>query len=328
MAEKFDFLTVLDETTRVRVRQQMGREPFKRGQRIFHADEPADRLYFIDSGKVRIEGHAAHLGRSAAFAILGEGSFFGEVALVGTNSLRSASAVAIEDTSLRTLTRDAFHQLRSDNPKVNDILLDVMAQVTRRLSDGVVEGLYFDNYLRGARCIAALSEVYSRGGNTAEIRLPQVDLADLARMVRTSYNEVEVDAPRGLLERSRSRLVVHDRRELAAWIDAMMDQAEQHASELDGGMVPDYRLPVARQLVRECQNSEAEVSDDGVITISATIGDLSLATDAPATKVRGVLKDEPRSGGLGRSIVKATKGVIAVASLPALEARIVELERS
>ena len=73
--------------------------------RVYQPDEPIfqqnDRglgMYLIAKGQVAIKSPTPE--REVLVTVLGEGSFFGEIALVEPNSLRSASAVALERTQV------------------------------------------------------------------------------------------------------------------------------------------------------------------------------------------------------------------------------------
>ena len=71
---------------------------FGPNQVVFHLGDPAGLLYIITDGKVKIS-HASAEGHEAVLAILGEGDFFGELALLD-DSPRSATAEAIEVISV------------------------------------------------------------------------------------------------------------------------------------------------------------------------------------------------------------------------------------
>ncbi len=79
---------------------------FKKGNAIFkEQDKDSKKMYFIDSGRVKI---VKKVGDSeATLAILDAGDFFGEMTLI-TGNKRVASAVALTDCKLRTMDKETF----------------------------------------------------------------------------------------------------------------------------------------------------------------------------------------------------------------------------
>src|SRR4026208_1976000 len=67
---------------------------FRQGEEIFPQGEPADAIYFIQTGRVKITVVSAG-GKEAVLAMLGPHDFFGEGALV-KQSLRVSTAKTLE----------------------------------------------------------------------------------------------------------------------------------------------------------------------------------------------------------------------------------------
>ncbi len=78
---EINFLTTLSQERR-----------YGRGQAIFHEGEPAETMYVVLDGKVRISKHIPGAGEEA-LSFLERGAFFGEMALIEKEP-RSATAVA------------------------------------------------------------------------------------------------------------------------------------------------------------------------------------------------------------------------------------------
>jgi hypothetical protein len=93
---------------------------FVPGERIFKIGDIGDSLYFIQSGQVdiiSIDGNK--------LATLGEGSFFGEMALL-SDSPRSATAVASEYCDIFALHRKSFEQVTKSYPEFRNHIEEVM----------------------------------------------------------------------------------------------------------------------------------------------------------------------------------------------------------
>jgi voltage-gated potassium channel len=94
-------------------------------EKVFHAGEPGDAMYFIHSGNVDI---ATKEGK--VLASLKSGAFFGEMALI-LDSPRSATARATTYTDLFVLYKEAFNKVVSRHP---DFAAHVQKIVEERLS--------------------------------------------------------------------------------------------------------------------------------------------------------------------------------------------------
>lgn len=105
---------------------------FKKGEIIFYESEPGVGMYVIENGKIGIYKNF-DLESKEELAILRSGEFFGEMALLD-ESPRSASAVALENTSVLGLFRPDLFNLINRNPKLgNKTLLKLAQMLAERL---------------------------------------------------------------------------------------------------------------------------------------------------------------------------------------------------
>jgi CRP-like cAMP-binding protein len=96
---------------------------FKAGEVIFREGDPAHELFIIQSGEIEIR-----LG-NRVLEMLPQYSIFGEMALIDS-SPRSATAVAVTDTKLVSVSEKQFLFLVSNTPYFS---LNVMRIMARRL---------------------------------------------------------------------------------------------------------------------------------------------------------------------------------------------------
>lgn len=96
-------------------------EEVKAGTKIFKEGDPGDRLYIILSGEVRISKNIPGIGEEA-LAVLKQGAFFGEMALVD-DSERSADAIANKPSKLASIKRADFEQMLFVNKEIAYTLL-------------------------------------------------------------------------------------------------------------------------------------------------------------------------------------------------------------
>jgi CRP/FNR family transcriptional regulator, cyclic AMP receptor protein len=90
---------------------------------IFREGDKAEELYVIQSGTVEIHGGQRVL------AILEEGDFFGEMALIDP-APRSASAIAVTDVHLIPISEKRFIELVTETPA---FALDLLRILVRRI---------------------------------------------------------------------------------------------------------------------------------------------------------------------------------------------------
>ena len=97
----------------------------KKGKIIFkEQEESSKKMYFIDSGRVKI---VKRVGDSeATLAILDAGDFFGELALI-TGNKRIASAVAFTDCKLHTMDKETFELNLLNDKKFTRNILETLA---------------------------------------------------------------------------------------------------------------------------------------------------------------------------------------------------------
>jgi CRP/FNR family cyclic AMP-dependent transcriptional regulator len=187
------------------------RRTFDRNEIVFHRGDPADSLHLISSGRfaVRI---ATPLGDQATLSVRGPGDAFGELALLGKESARSATVCALESGETRSIYRREFTQLCREHPRVNEVLSGILADHLRRLSEQVIEAYYVPADRRVLRRVRELSELYGGG----DVPLTQEDIAGLAGVSRATVNRVLRDEEkRGTVRLQRGRTVVLEPEALA-----------------------------------------------------------------------------------------------------------------
>ncbi|MEC7029533.1 MAG: cyclic nucleotide-binding domain-containing protein [Pseudomonadota bacterium] len=85
----------------------LNREIFYKGQTIIEQDSSSNRAFYIESGTVEISVRENQ--HSVSISKLGAGEIFGEMGLI-SHEPRSASAKAIEDTTVTIITEDMLNK--------------------------------------------------------------------------------------------------------------------------------------------------------------------------------------------------------------------------
>jgi CRP/FNR family transcriptional regulator, cyclic AMP receptor protein len=145
-------------------------------------------------------------------AVNGPGDIFGEIALLGDDSRRSATVEALEEAETLCVHELDFARVRREHPEVNEVMIRYLANEVRVMNERLLEALYVPAERRVLRRVGELARTYSgKGDGPAEIPLTQEILAGMAGTSRATVNAVLRDAQsRGLVELARGRVRVLD----------------------------------------------------------------------------------------------------------------------
>src|SRR6202049_1620249 len=91
------------------------------GQIVFSQGEPADSVFYIQKGKVKI-AVVSEQGKEAVVAILGMGDFFGEGCLAG-QLLRMATVRAMMECEIMRLEKAAIIRVLHEEPAFSEMFV-------------------------------------------------------------------------------------------------------------------------------------------------------------------------------------------------------------
>jgi len=184
------------------------RRRYRRGEVVFHRDDPADTMHLVRSGCLAARV-VTPLGSVATLQLLGPGQCFGELALVRSGNRRTATVEALAASETYALSSDDLQQLRRRHPEIQDHLLELMADRVADLTDRLVGALYVPAPRRVREIVDDLAERYREPSGDAVIPLTQDDLAGLAGTSRLTVNRVlQQLRRRGQVELGRGRIRV------------------------------------------------------------------------------------------------------------------------
>jgi CRP/FNR family transcriptional regulator, cyclic AMP receptor protein len=189
------------------------RRTFRKGEVVFHREDPADSLHLIVRGRFGARV-LTPLGDTVLLDVLGPGESFGELALLLPDARRSATVSALEDGETRSVLRDDFARLQQTHPGVKDVLLRLLAEQLRRASERLVEAHYVDADTRVRRRLLELARTYG-SGDGAVVSLTQEELAAMAGTSRATVNRVlREEQRRGAVALSRGQVTLLEPDEL------------------------------------------------------------------------------------------------------------------
>jgi CRP/FNR family transcriptional regulator, cyclic AMP receptor protein len=203
-------LEVLDDVDRRSVLSKMARRSYRKGDTLYFEGDPGDSLHVLQKGRVAVKVSTPY-GDVATLTVLGPGASFGELALLGVDSLRTATVVALEAVETKALHRRDFEELRRQHPAVERLLVEALADQVQRLSGQVLDALYVPADKRVIRRIADLAAVYDNGSAVICIPVRQDDIASMAGTTRPTANRVLMSLQAdGLVSLARGRTDVLD----------------------------------------------------------------------------------------------------------------------
>jgi CRP/FNR family transcriptional regulator, cyclic AMP receptor protein len=171
----------------------------------------ADSFHIVLDGRIAISV-ATPSGESAIVNIMGPDSHFGEVSLLGRpDPRRTATITALEPVRTLSIPAAVFHDLRERNPRLEQLVSEILARRVDELSAQLVEAMYDSLERRVVRRLAALTVTYAGSHEEVTIPLTQEELAQLAGGARPSVNQVLRRLTEdGVLVVSRGRITVTD----------------------------------------------------------------------------------------------------------------------
>lgn len=153
---------------------------------VFRQGEPADSVYFLLSGKVRL-GVASHEGKEAIVATLGAGEFFAEGCLAG-QPFRMTTALALGACTLVRVEKPTMVRLLHDQPAFAEMLVTQLVSRLIRYEADIVDQLFNSSEKRLARLLLLLSH-FGKGSSTETV-VAGVNQEHLAQMVGTTRSRI------------------------------------------------------------------------------------------------------------------------------------------
>lgn len=159
---------------------------YRKGQVVFSQGEPADAVFYIQSGKVKL-GVVSEQGKEAVVAIVSPNEFFGEGCLAGRLN-RMATAVAMTDSVIAQLEKGTMLRAIRDEPAFSEMFMSHLLSRTIRVEADLLDQLFNSSEKRLARLLLLLANFGKEGKHEAVI--PKISQETLADMIGTTRSRV------------------------------------------------------------------------------------------------------------------------------------------
>jgi CRP/FNR family transcriptional regulator, cyclic AMP receptor protein len=161
---------------------------YAKGQKIFQQGDPADRIYLIQQGVVKIT-IVNEQGKEAIITLLEAGDFVGESCISNGSPLRITSASAIEPTTMLVVQKKEMLRALHEEKDFADQFIAYMLKRNLKVESDLVDQLFNSTEKRLARALLLLAH-YGKEGRpeTAVATISQETLAELVGTTRSRIN--------------------------------------------------------------------------------------------------------------------------------------------
>jgi CRP/FNR family cyclic AMP-dependent transcriptional regulator len=161
-------------------------EKYQRKKIIFQQGDPADGVFFIQSGKIELSVISKQ-GKEGVIAILSAGDFFGEGCLAG-QPLHMASAIALAESVIFKIEKQTMIRVLRDEPTLSEMFMAFLLSRNIQFEADLVDQLFNSSERRLARLLLLLANFGKEG--TLESVIPSISQDILAARVGTTRSRI------------------------------------------------------------------------------------------------------------------------------------------
>ena len=170
-----------------------GSMAIKKGECLFREGEPAQTLYYVEMGKVRI-GKVTPDGREITFRICGKGDFIGEIMPFCPAAPYTVEAKATEDTVVAAIPKDHLEELLYLEHELSIVYMKWMGILQQRTQskfrDLILHGKKGALYSTLIRMSNSYGVPAEGGGILIDLELTNQELANFCGMTREVANRM------------------------------------------------------------------------------------------------------------------------------------------
>jgi len=125
---------------------------YRKGRIIYAQGEEADRIFYIQSGKVKVTV-VSEQGKEAVVGMLETAQFFGEGCLNG-QAVRVGTAKAMEECVITSITRKAMLAALRKEPRFSELFVTYLVTRSNRIEEDLIDQLFNSSEKRLARLLS------------------------------------------------------------------------------------------------------------------------------------------------------------------------------
>jgi CRP-like cAMP-binding protein len=159
---------------------------------LFLAGDAGDGCYRVEDGLLKVT-MVSRSGSERILAFLGAGAIVGELSIID-GLPRSASVVAVRDSTLSFLSRAAFEDFARDHPEIYKSLVTLLATRLREADAALAAGSFLPLRGRVACTLLELAQDFGQDVGAGRIvirqKIGQSDLAAMAGIARENVSRI------------------------------------------------------------------------------------------------------------------------------------------
>jgi CRP-like cAMP-binding protein len=159
---------------------------FAPGMVVFSQGEPADAVFYIRTGKVKLS-LLSHRGKEAIIALLGTGDFFGEGAVAG-QAARMATATTLSAATIARVPEAVMHRVLRERAEFAERFISHLLARNVRFEEDLTDQLFNSSERRLVRALVRLADFGKARG--ADPLIAKISQKNLAEMVGTTRSRV------------------------------------------------------------------------------------------------------------------------------------------
>jgi CRP-like cAMP-binding protein len=156
------------------------------GAIVFSQGDPADAVFFIQKGKVKISV-LSEQGKEAVVAMLGRNEFFGEGCLAG-QSKRISTVVAVSDSVISRIEKSTIVGVIHQEPAFSELFIAHLLGRAVRVEADLIDQLFNSSEKRLARLLLLLANFGK--DSEPEPMIAKISQETLAQMIGTTRARV------------------------------------------------------------------------------------------------------------------------------------------
>jgi CRP/FNR family cyclic AMP-dependent transcriptional regulator len=209
--KKIPLFASLPEVDQENLVSLVRRKAIRKGELLFRQGDEGTALYIILQGRIKIS--VSRRTDAVTLAILGQGEFLGEMALLDELP-RSADAMALEDSQLYALNRKDFLSFLKNNQNAVHAILSSLSLRLRKTDNLLAEMCFLNLSVRLANKLVELAEPLATNETKPQVctlKISQQELGDILGVSRESINkELKILRSKGYVSTSRNSIYIHD----------------------------------------------------------------------------------------------------------------------
>ena len=159
---------------------------YRKGQTLFSQGSPADAVFYIQKGKVKITV-VSEQGKEAVVAIQGPDEFCGEGCLTG-QARRLGTASAMTECEIMRLEKASMIRVLHEEPAFSEMFVSHLLTRTIRVEEDLVDQLFNSSEKRLARALLLLAN-FGKDGRPEPV-IAKVSQETLAELIGTTRSRV------------------------------------------------------------------------------------------------------------------------------------------